>query len=416
MSAAGTGYQATFYPFHESPLSDSCWSLHTGADGRVYAAACIEHTGGETVSIVRYNEATDGLDTLYEFDKVTGDLRDSGRATQCKVHYSFAPSAGDGILYAASHLSGPPIGEHRYCPWNSWHDEARAFRGSYLVAYDTTQDQVLWSELMIPKEGCRCLCLDEERGRLYALTYPRDHFVIFDLRARTLRDLGRISSVNCQVLFMDRRRRVFFTDDAGSLTRYDPEMDRLETLPIRVAHAHYQNGWHGVLYDAIDSPEGDCIYLVPWMVEPRLMRYWPEDGPHGRLEDLGPLTRERKRHIPYSMSLDHVGGLVFGMDGWLYCVVADWEEDPENPHRFGYGNVSAHGVVTRIHPQTLEREVLCRLEREEGPAHYVSRGARDHAGNLYFGHVGPKRPVGLFRVTVPDAESGNHHLPLRRWG
>ncbi len=406
---------AAFYPFSEQPEADSCWSLHTGPDGRIYAAACIEHTGGATASVLRYNADRDALDTLFEMDKVTGDLRDSGRATQCKIHYSFAPAAASGLLYAATHLSGPPKGERSYNPWGSWHDAQRAFRGSHLVAYDTRADVVVASELMIPREGCRCLCLDEQRQRLYALTYPRDHFVYYDLKRKQLHDVGRIGSVNSQCLFLDHRQRVLFTDDRGGFIRFDPETGCLEELPHRIAHAHFQDGWHGVLYDAVSDPEGEWIYMLPWMVQPRLMRYRAADGPYGHLEDLGPATQPVASSHAVSMSLDHCGGLVFGADGCLYYVRAAWPQGMETAADFRCME-QAKGVVVRLDPATMERTDVCVLHRPGGSSSYVTRGARDRDGNLYFGHVG-KVPVGLFRVTMPATASGSaSRLPLRLWG
>ena len=156
--------------------------MQAGPDGRVYIACCVEHTGGQTATVVRYNQQSGGIDYLFDLDEVTGDLRDSGRATQCKIHYSFVPDPGSGLLYSATHLSGPPIGEKGYNPWASWHDPVRSFRGSHLVAYDTRCDQVVDARLFIPKEGCRCLCIDPERGLLFALSYPRDHFLVYDLK------------------------------------------------------------------------------------------------------------------------------------------------------------------------------------------------------------------------------------------
>lgn len=410
-----TTFQATFHEFTQKPYSDSCWSLHAGPDGRIYAAACIEHHGGETVTVTRYNEQTDDVDYLFDVDTVTGDLRDSGRATQCKIHYSFAPSARQGLLYAATHLSGPPKGERKYNPWRSWHDPKRAFRGAYLVAYDTGSDAVAWTDLMIPREGCRCICLDEDRNRLYALTYPRDHFVYYDIAGRTLHDVGRIGSVNCQCMFLDRRARVLFTNDHGRFLRFDPDRDSLEELPHRVACLPFQNGWHGVLYDAVSDPAGDAVYMVPWMVRPRLMRFWPNEGAHGRLEDLGAVTQDADVTHPLSMSLDHVGGLVFGCDGQLYFVRASWPMGAEARTDFRSLD-DAVGVVTRLDPQTLETEDVCALHRPGHGSSYATRGARDRHGNLYFGHVGAL-PVGFFRMTVPDG--GKHpdaHLPLRVWG
>jgi len=409
------GYEARFYEFTERPNADSCWSLSTGPDGRIYAASCIEHLGGQSVSVVRYDEDADRLEYLFDVDEVTGDLRDSGRATQCKIHYSFAPSPATGLLYCATHLSGPPKGEKRYCAWGAWHDPKRAFRGAMLVAYDTKKNDVAWWELMIPKEGCRCLALDEERGKLYAVTYPRDHFVVFDLATRTLTDVGRIGSVNTQCIFLDAKKRAYLTDDAGRFVRYDPETRKLATLPHRFPHASYQVGWHGVLYDAVADDERGCVYLVPWMPRPRLARFWPDEGDDGRLEDLGELTQPIDLTLAVSMSLDHVGGLVFGIDGRLYYAASRWPLGSEREIP-SWRRLDTYGAVMRRDPDTGETEEVCRLDRGEGwSSHYVTRGARDAAGNLYFGHVG-KFPVGLFRMTVPGANRTDAHLPLRMWG
>jgi hypothetical protein len=136
-------YRSAFYEFAERPLSDSCWSLSTGPDGRIYAAACTECTPGQTATLVRYDEENDRVEYLLDLDRAVGDLRDSGRATQCKIHYSFAPSPRDGILYMATHLSGAPAGDRAYCTWKSWYEADKAFRGSALVAFDVRQDNIL---------------------------------------------------------------------------------------------------------------------------------------------------------------------------------------------------------------------------------------------------------------------------------
>ena len=121
---------------------------------------------------VRYNEQKDGLDYLFNLAEMVDDPGDSGHATQCKIHYSFAPSMHDQVMYMATHLSGPPIDLPVYNPWYSWHDKQRLFRGAALLACDTQHDRVLWWDTMIPKEGCRCLLHDEERGLLYAISLP----------------------------------------------------------------------------------------------------------------------------------------------------------------------------------------------------------------------------------------------------
>lgn len=153
---------------------------------------------------------------------------------------------------------------------------------------------------------------------VYAVTYPRDHFIAYDLQRSQLTDYGRIGSVNTQCIFLDRRGRAYFFEDSGRLLRFDPEGRRIERLKHVFPHAPYQSAWHGVLYDAAQDPTNGAIYMVPWKPHPHLARFWPEEGADGHLEDLGPLTQERDEREPMSVNLDHVGGLVFGPDAHLF--------------------------------------------------------------------------------------------------
>ena len=408
-------YKVKWYEFTEHPDSDSCWSVSVGPDGRIYAAACAEGVPGGLVKVVRYNEEKDGLDYLFTVADKVNDPGNSGRATQCKIHYGFAPSMHDGILYMATHLSAPPIDQKAYSPWTSWHDEKRCFRGSALLAFDTKTDEVKWWETIIPKEGCRCAAYDEERNQVYALSYPRDHLFVFDTNKRTRRDLGRLGSVNSQALFLDRKHRVWLTNDYGHLVRYDPEKDRLEVSPYVLPHNPvFQTGWHSIFYDVVASPDGECVYASTCNPSPMLMRIWPNEGEWARVESLGPATQERDPTVLVSMSVDHCGGLTFAGDGQLYYVAARWHDPVYNALPAGHQDVE--GVVWRLNPTTLQREEVTRLAHPKGSAHYVSRGAVDHNGDLFFGYA-VLQPAGIVKVEMPpNRKRKNAHLPIRIWG
>ena len=407
-------YPVRWYPFTEHPRSDSCWSVTTGPDGKIYAAACAETVPAETAVVFRYDDHNDRLQKLLEVDRVVNDPRDSGRAPHCKIHYSFAPSPADGMLYMATHLSGPPAGQTHYSPWLSWHDPSRCFRASALIAYDTRRDQVAWWDTLIPKEGCRCLLHDPGRNLLYALSYPRDHLFVYDIKRKNLRDCGRIGSVNSQVLFTDSKHRVWTAGDDGHLVRYDPDTQRLEWSPYRIPHdGLVQNGWHSVLYDAVRCPHDQSLYMLPWSGYPRLLRFWPDEGPWGRINDLGPTNQPYDRTLPVNTFLDHCGGLTFARDRCLYYVAARWQE-PVHQNL----NQSV-GVLYRYDPAANERHEVATLKRPDALAsQYVSRAAIDRNGNLFFGHVNEDpgaRPSGIFKVTVPPLTQTNQPA-LRMWG
>ena len=237
------------------------------------------------------------------------------------------------------------------------------------------------------------------------------------------RDIGRIGSINAQVLFLDRSHRVWTTDDYGHLVRYDPEKDRIERSPYVLPHDPlYQTGWHSVFYDVAPSPEGDCVYAVCWIGNSRLMRIWPDEGEWGRVEDLGSVTPDYDHSLPESYFVDHSGGLTFAGDGMLYYVSSRWKDGypssaevrivTDDPQLIARNQ----GIVWRVDPRTLEREEVAVLHRPDSCAHYVTRGAVDRNGDLFFGHVGP-RPVGIFKVKMPrDRKLQIDAVPLRYWG
>ncbi|HUU21933.1 MAG TPA: hypothetical protein VM389_05295, partial [Phycisphaerae bacterium] len=367
------------------------------------------------VYIVRYNDETDSLDTIVDVPEAVGEPTDNGRATQCKIHYSFAASPNDATLYAATHLSAPGLGRRRYSAWGDWKDEKSAFPYSMLLAYDTARDEVAWTSRFIPREGCRCLALSAERGLLYAVSYPRDHFWVYDIAKREIRDLGRMGSINSQAVFTDRRGRGYCTNGDGQFVRYSPDEDRLEEIPIFVPHDPVLNGWHCVFYDVVGSPEGDCVYGVPWTANPHLFRYWPEEGPYGRIEDLGAVHQDRDKTMSISYFLDHCGGLVFGADGLLYFATTRWAPGMEQMSSRDFDDYQTEVIVVQMDPRTLARKDFARLEKPGAYGHYVARAARDRFGNLLFGHVNRPIPVGISRLPM-DAEGDDLHRPLRTWG
>jgi hypothetical protein len=114
------------------------------------------------------------------------------------------------------------------------------------------------------------------------------------------------------------------------------------------------------------------------------------------------------------MYTDHCGGLTFAGDGKLYYVASRWRDTRFNPMPGSKRDIQ--GVVWRLDPKTSQREEVVQLEHPTGLAHYVSRGAVDHNGDLFFGHVGT-HPAGIFKVSMPAGRKRKDaHLPIRMWG
>ena len=112
---------------------------------------------------------------------------------------------------------------------------------------------------------------------------------------------------------------------------------------------------------------------------------------------------------------DHAGGLVFGGDGMLYYVVS---KAPDSvPAALPDSGRELRGIVVRMDPETHKREEIAELERPDAPAYYVSRGAADRNGDLFFSNVSDKKVTGFFKLTPPaERKKPNAHLPIRIWG
>ena len=133
--------------------------------------------------------------------------------------------------------------------------------------------------------------------------------------------MGRIGSINAQTLFLDRKHRVWTTDDYGHLVRYDPEKDRLERSPFVLPHnPEFQTGWHSVFYDVAAAPGRRVRLCGDLDRRLRLMRIWPNEGEWPRVEDLGPATQKRDPTLPKDTFVDHCGGLA--LPGTASCITS----------------------------------------------------------------------------------------------
>lgn len=402
--------QLRFIPFDKLPYADTCWSLIEGPDERAYIAACCERSSGGTVFVLRYDPRTEQLEYLIDVAEAVGCSPADGRATQCKIHYSMVID-DDGIMYGATHLSGPALGEVSYNPWASFDDPARSFVGARLFAYDTRSEKILFTDTLIPWEGCRCVALDQTRRRLYAVGYPRDHMYVYDLGTHQRRDLGRIGSVNPQAIWLDSRMRAYTTDDYGQVVVYDPEADKLITTDLKAPHAPYQDGWHNMVYDVAQVPGSDDVVGVNWNADPYIFRFSPGDeAGAGSMRSLGAATPGFDGREPRGVNTNHAGGLVFSAAGQLFFSVSRGDD---------YGSIlPGAAVLNLMNIETGDMRQVSDLVDVDGvQIPYVSRAVRIGAEHLILGVVG-RDLAGLAHVVLDDdlAQGPWQETPRRYWG
>lgn len=382
--------------FDKLPEHDTCWSLISGVDGKLYIGVCGEMTGGMSAYVASYDPQNNQIKYLIEMSSALGVPTDNGQGSHSKVHYCLMQD-NDCTLYAATHCSGAPLNDWIWRPWNCWTHPQKQFSGSGIAAFKP-DGELIFSEIFLPNEGSRCMALAPERKKIYGISYPRNHFFVYDLQKREVRDLGRIGSINPQCVFLDNHENAYTTDDFGRIIKCDADSEKLCETGVQIPYADFRNGFHNTLYDVTPSPDGKSVYGVTWAWGERLFCYNPEEN---SLYDYGKAYGEENDewdHIIHS----HAGGMVFGSDGFLYFAVNVNSDGKSIPH------------LIKMNPQDGKRKNLGMLHHKGIPADHISRAVSDAQGNLYFAETG-NTPTKLFKYT-PES-SGNIKMKTRRlWG
>lgn len=364
--------------FDKLPAHDTCWGLITGVDGKIYIPVCGEMTGGLSAFIVSYTPETEKVEYLLEVARVLGVPPENGEATHAKVHYCLLMDE-EGILYAATHCTGAPYGDFIWRPWNCWTHPIKKFRGSGILAYDTKKKEVLFVDFLMPNEGSRCMAISCKRKKIYGISYPRNHFFIYDIKKRELRDLGRIGSINPQCIFLDNDENAYTTDDYGNLIKCNGDKEELIDTGIQIPHASFRNGFHNVLYDVTPCPDGESVYGVTWTFGERLFCY---NFKKNKIYDFGKAYGEERKEWFHIINT-HIGGLIFGDDGYLYFC-ANIPEENYAP------------FLIKLNTENLKREIVGKFMYNGRQADHISRATFDFEGNLYFAEVG-NTPTKIFK-------------------
>lgn len=350
-----------FVPFKDHPAHDSMWSMTRGADGNIYVGLCCEHTGGGIAQLYRYNVRKRRLEHCADMAEVTGEPAGNGHAAQGKIHFSLCPSSG-GKIFGSTHCTTPPSGHRFWNAYGMWGDPALNYPGGHIFQYDPRTGITEDFGVIFPNEGIPYLLLDEERKRLYGITYPKAHFFRVNLQGRGLVDYGRVSSWYPLAMAFDSGGSIFTSDTNSRLIKYDVKRDQVVFFKS-APYAHPWNrsrrfSWISNLIMAEDGKMYGTHYC-----NDHLFRFDPSDE-RPQFEDLGPGAPDAACQMLRALVPDNKGHI-------YYMAYPQGEFDVEQP------------LFVRYTIRNGGKEVLGALEVH---GNIVSSwlGVCDRSGNMYF--------------------------------
>ncbi len=257
--------------FPQYPDHDCIWDVCRGPDGKIYFSICSEGKAA-VAQLMVLDPKDDTVRWILDVGDLSGDPMRPGKIPQSKIHTTMCP-ANDGKLYFATHCTAPPPGEELFETVGTYGDDDFGYAGSFAMSYDTQTHEAKCLGVLAPFEGLRAMVLDEDRRVLYGITYPKHHLHVFDIDKGGHRDLGRIGNLGSFGMFIDSRGRVFGTDDAGRLWRFDPDSNRIEELSVRLPGFAWRQSPYNFLWYAVHGPDGK-IYGSTYY-DGHLFRYDP---------------------------------------------------------------------------------------------------------------------------------------------
>ena len=360
---------ATLHPSHFRMSDSNFDSVSIASDGCIYYTLC-SHDIDTHARVYRLDpKAGEEPAFLGDLGEIVGEAG-TRSVPQGKSHSQYYEH--DGTLYFATHYGYFKASSNKEEP-AATPAGYRPYPGGHFASFDMRTGAFQELAKAPAGEGILTMTLDPQRGRLYGLTWPRGHFIHYDLAEKRLADLGPVSRGGeigdgdeyfclCRSLGVNPRDgSVYFTNADGEIKRYDHRSDavvsaganlRRDVLGQWEVHTpgHQGYNWRKVLWH-----ERMGKFLA---VHPKSAFLFSFDPKTLAVEILERIAAEelRKdgRYEPF-----HYGylGLAFGPDrDTLYYLTAtyglradDGRTVPEVLHLVTYslrtGRLADHGVL-----------------------------------------------------------------------
>lgn len=225
---------------------DTYNAISTASDGKIYyvlSSAVIEKAG----QMYCFDPKTEEIKFLGDLTELCGE-KELKAIPQGKSHVDFYEMKGK--LYFATHLGFYEIidGMERL-PVNP-PSGYKLYPGGHILSYDLASGKFEDLEIAPDGEGIITMILDNNRGHIYGLTWPKGYFIHYDINKDKLRNLGQVTSngeagipgkdfrVLCRSMVVDPESgTVYYSVAEGDIYSFHPDssaVSKVEGVDLRL--------------------------------------------------------------------------------------------------------------------------------------------------------------------------------------
>ncbi len=309
---------------------------------------------------------------LFDYDIVTGKMTNNGALGdlgylrpfqwQAKIHSKIIEGK-DGYMYFST--DGGESREEYFM------DHPAGYAGGFFMKWHPQNKQFVNLGMGMQYESIKDMDIDPQTGKIYGVSYPQVHFLVYDPAKNSMKDLGRLGSSHVpRVLFTDWWGNCYYVDWRQRLVKYQKDKDSLlfasESLPA------FEGTPGGKIVTGITAYAKDeknkVIYVITYGA--KIVAFYPEKDGIGKVVDLGGVADSSanvKSWGPY------VPNLNIGNNGKLYYIVG------------GHGNfiIENKTVLMEFDPKTKQHNIIYQYPANE-LSEATGSDTKDKNGNLYF--------------------------------
>jgi hypothetical protein len=245
--------QAYHIPSEYTNQESGYFSIIEGLNGLLYIG-CAKY--GVNCYLLEFDPANPIFHLAVDVHRIIGIIL-RGFGAQAKIHTRNNVGAS-GKIYFGSKQGYPEKGEKR-----------TDYPGGYVMAYDPKTRRTENFGIPIKHQGVISVMPDEARGVAYISTcndgrpIEESHFMMLDLKKKTYRDLGD-SQHSYAFIVLDNKGRAYHPVRGGLVARYDPNLDRLDKLPVTVdgQPAPREITKDGAILNWETSPDRRTLYAI----------------------------------------------------------------------------------------------------------------------------------------------------------
>ena len=186
-------------------------------DGKVYMGTSTYTHGAQLLELDRKTGEIRAVVDLEQSLKQHGD----DAIPHSKIHTHLTRSK-DGVIYFGTHTGHP---DENY-------DDVRRYEGGHFMSYDPKAGTLTDYGIGMPGDSLMRVVLDEARGKLYGMTFPKGNLLVCDLRTRVVTDMGKASVSTYSTPWVLSDGNVYFASRLDELSCFDPDRGEITVLPL----------------------------------------------------------------------------------------------------------------------------------------------------------------------------------------